>query len=160
MEEVDRAYKKKNACAQRLTMIYQNQAIEKEMAQNELEKQAIDDFYEEYKNKYTRKLEGWQEVIDMYAEQELQKIEEEKQYKEQQYRQQKEREKQKALRKARAQETASRTSDETKLKGVDVNVTVGTSETSVTMPVIASGKGAQMQTVSSTGITPTPSVKR
>ena len=52
------------------------------MAQNGLEKQAIDDLYEEYKNKYTRKLEGWQEVIDMYAEQELQKIEEEKQYKE------------------------------------------------------------------------------
>ena len=32
MKEVDRAYRKKNACAQRLTMIYQNQAIEKEMA--------------------------------------------------------------------------------------------------------------------------------
>ena len=49
-EDVDRAYKKKNACcSQRLTMIYQNQAIEKEMAQNDLEKQAINDFYEEYK---------------------------------------------------------------------------------------------------------------
>ena len=42
------------------------------MAQNELEKKAIDDFYEEYKNKYTRKLEGWKEVIDLYTEQELQ----------------------------------------------------------------------------------------
>ena len=52
------------------------------MAQYDLEYQAADDFYEEYKNKCTRKLEGWQEVIDMYAEQELQKIEEEKQYKE------------------------------------------------------------------------------
>ena len=29
------------------------------MAQNDLEKKAIDDFCEEYKNKYTRKLEGW-----------------------------------------------------------------------------------------------------
>ena len=37
-EEVDRAYKKKNACAQRLTMIYRYQAIEKEMAQNEFRK--------------------------------------------------------------------------------------------------------------------------
>ena len=82
-------------------MIYQNRAIEQEIAQNELERQAIDDFYEEYKNKYSRKLEGWQEIIDLYAEQELQKIEEEKQYKEQQYKQQKEREKQKALSKAR-----------------------------------------------------------
>ena len=66
---------------------------------NELEKQAIDDFYEEYKNKYTRKLKGWQEVTDLYAEQELQKIEE-KQYRGQQYRQHKEREKQNTLRKA------------------------------------------------------------
>ena len=45
----------------------------------------------------TRKLEGWQEVIDMYAEQELQKIEEEKQYKEQLYKQQKEKEMQAML---------------------------------------------------------------
>ena len=36
-EDVDRAYKKKNACSQRLTMIYQNQTIKKEMAQNDLE---------------------------------------------------------------------------------------------------------------------------
>ena len=28
-----------------------------------LEREAIDDFYEEYQNKYARKLEGWQEVI-------------------------------------------------------------------------------------------------
>ena len=106
MEEVGRAYKKKNACAQRLTIIYQNQAIEQEMAQNELEKQAID-FYEVYKKKYTRKLEGWQEIIDLYVEPELQKIEEEKQYKEQKYNQQKEKEKQKALRKARTQRSCS-----------------------------------------------------
>ena len=57
-----------------------------------MERQAIDHFYEEYKCKYTRKLEDWQEVIDMYADQELQKIEEEKRYKERQYLQQQERE--------------------------------------------------------------------
>ena len=50
--------KKKNACAQRLTMIYKNQEIEKEMAQNDLEREAIEDFYEEYRIKYARKLEG------------------------------------------------------------------------------------------------------
>ena len=31
-EEVDRAYKRKNDCVQRLTMIYRNQEIDKEMA--------------------------------------------------------------------------------------------------------------------------------
>ena len=49
-------------------MIYRNHDIEKEMAHNDLEKEAIEDFYEEYRLKYARKLEGWQEVIDMYAE--------------------------------------------------------------------------------------------
>ena len=39
------------------------------------------------------------------------------------------------------------------------NVTVETSEASVTLPVIASGKGAQTQMVFSTGITPTPTVR-
>ena len=73
--------------------------------------------------------------------------------------QQKERERQKALRKARTQETVSQSSEETKLKDVGVNVTVGTSETSVTLPVITSGKGAQTQTVSSTAIVPTPSIR-
>ena len=116
-------------------------------------------FMKSIKNKDTRKLECWQEVIDMYAEQEFQKIEEEKQYKEQQYRQQKEMERQNALRKARTQETVSRSSEETKLKDVGVNVTVRSSETSVTLSVITSGKGAQTQTVSSTGIAPTPSIR-
>ena len=37
-----------------------------------------------------RKLESWQEVIDMYAEQELQKAEEEKQYRDQKNKRQKE----------------------------------------------------------------------
>ena len=159
MEEVDRAYKKKNACAQRLTMIYQNQAFEQEMAQNEIEKQVIDDFYEEYKNKYFRKLEGWQEIIDLYSEQETQKIEEEKQYKEQEYKQQKEREKQKAVRKTRIPEVVPPASGETRLKGVCDNVLVETSKTSVTLPVITGGKGAQTQTVSSTGITCTHTVR-
>ena len=35
-------------------------------------------FYEGHRNKYARKLESWQEVIDMYTEQELQKIQERK----------------------------------------------------------------------------------
>ena len=73
-QEVDKAYKKKNACAQRLTTIYHNWNIKKELAQMDLERQSIDEFCEEYKKKYTRKLEGWQDVIDMYADQELQKI--------------------------------------------------------------------------------------
>ena len=74
---MDKAYKKKNACAQRLTTIYHNWNIEKELAKTDLERQMVNEFDEEYKKKYTRKLEGWQEVIDMYADQELVKIEEE-----------------------------------------------------------------------------------
>ena len=89
-QEVDKAYKKKNACVQRLTTIYHNWNIEKELAQMDLERQSIDEFNEEYKKKYTRKLEGWQDVIYMYADQELQKIEEEQKYKERQYLQQRE----------------------------------------------------------------------
>ena len=73
-QEVDKAYKKKNACAQRLMTIYCNWNIEKELVQMDLERQCVDEFYEEYKKKYTRKLEGWQDVIDMYADQEFQKI--------------------------------------------------------------------------------------
>ena len=53
------------------------------MAHNNLEKEAIEEFYEEYRLKYVRKLDSWQEVIDMYAEQELQKDEEERQWREQ-----------------------------------------------------------------------------
>ena len=70
----------------------------------------------------------------MNAEQELQMIEEEKQYKEQQYRQQKERERQKALTKERTQENFLKSSEETELKNVGVGVTMGTSATSVTLP--------------------------
>ena len=39
------------------------------------------------------------------------------------------------------------------------NVLVEMSETSVILPVITDGKGAQIQTVSSTGIPPTPTVR-
>ena len=88
-EEVNRAYKKKNACSQRLTLIYWNLDIEKKMAWNDLEKEAIDEFYEEYRFKYVRKLESWQEVIDMYAEQGLQKAEEDRQNWEKENKQQK-----------------------------------------------------------------------
>ena len=61
------------------------------MAQNDLEKEAIEEFYEEYRLKYVKKLESWQEVIDMYAEQELQKAKEERQNWEKKNKQQKER---------------------------------------------------------------------
>ena len=40
------------------------------MAHNNLENEAVEKFYEEYRLKYARKLESWQEIIDMYAEQE------------------------------------------------------------------------------------------
>ena len=83
--QVDRAYKKKAACSQWLTMIFQNWQKEKELAQNELEKEGIDDFYEGYRAKYAAKLLSWQDVIDMYGEQELQKIKEEKEMKEKAY---------------------------------------------------------------------------
>ena len=96
-EDMDRVYQK-NACSQRLTMVYRNQEIEKGMAHTDLEREAIDEFYEEYRNKYAGKLEGWQDVIDIYAEQELQKIGEKKQYKEQQYKQSREKKRQRALR--------------------------------------------------------------
>ena len=82
---MDRAYKKKAACSQWLTMIFQNWQKEKELAQNELEKEGIDDFYEEYRTKYAAKLLSWQDVIDMYGEQQLQKIKEEKEMKEKVY---------------------------------------------------------------------------
>ena len=84
-EQVDRAYKKKAACSQRLTSIFQNWQKEKELAQSELEKEGIDEFYEGYHAKYAAKLLSWQDVIDMYSEQELQKINEEKERKEQEY---------------------------------------------------------------------------
>ena len=101
-------------------MIYKNCDIEKEMAHTDLEREAIEDFYEEYRLKYARKLEGWQEVIDMYAEQELQKIEEEKQYKEQMYKQQKEKEMQTMLRATTAGRELPLDSAETEMKQLDV----------------------------------------
>ena len=80
-EQVDRAYKKKAACLQRITMIFQNWNKEKEPAQNDLEREGIDEFYEGYHAKYAAKLLSWQDVIDMYRDQELQKIQEEKEMK-------------------------------------------------------------------------------
>ena len=73
--------------------------------------------------------------------------------------QQKEGERQKALRKARTQESVYQSSEETKLKVVGVKVTMQTSTTSVTLPIVTSRKGAQMQTVSSTSIAPTASIR-
>ena len=57
--------------------------------------------------------------------------------------------------KARFQETVSQSSEETKLKAVGINVTVGTSETSVTLPVITSGKGAPTPSIRDSQITDT-----
>ena len=70
-EQVDRAYKKKATCSQRITTIFQNWNKEKELAQNDLEREGIDDFYEGYCAKYAAKLLSWQDVIDMYCDQEL-----------------------------------------------------------------------------------------
>ena len=55
----------------------------------------------------------------MYAEQELQKVEEEKQYKEQRYKQQKEREKQVMLRATAGQKGLPLDSAETEIKGLN-----------------------------------------
>ena len=84
-EQIDRAYKKKAACSQRITMIFQNWNKEKELAQNDLEREGIDEFYKGYCAKYAAKLLSWQDVIDMYHDQELQKIQEEKEMKEKAY---------------------------------------------------------------------------
>ena len=117
-QEVDKAYKNKNACTQRLTTVYHNWNIEKELAETDLERQTVDEFYEEDKKKYTRKLEGWQEVIDMYADQELQKIEEQK-YKERQYLQQRERERNITLNpKGRESVSFPKDQEETQVKAV------------------------------------------
>ena len=157
-EEVDRAYKKKNACTQRLTIIYQNHDIEKEMAHTDLEREAIEDFYEEYRLKYARKLGGWQEVIDMYAEQELQKIEEEKQYKEWMYKQQKEKEMQTMLRVMTAGRGLPLDSAETETKHLDVvtSIVAGVSQSRVT--TVTGSMSTSTMLVSSTHIAPTPSV--
>ena len=128
------------------------------MAQNELERGAIDDFYEKYQNKYTRKLEGWQEVIDMYAEQELQKIEEEKQYKEQRYRQQREKERQRIFKCSTVPEKMSLVGAETELKSVDTEVSMTVSVPGVSVPFVTCGTGTHTQPVSSTNIAPTPHI--
>ena len=57
-------------------MIFQNWNKEKELAQNDLEREGIDEFYKGYCAKYAAKLLSWQDVIDMYHGQELQKIQE------------------------------------------------------------------------------------
>ena len=139
-------------------MIYQNHDIEKEMAHADLEREAIEDFYEEYRLKYARRLEGWQEVIDMYVEQELQKIEEEKQYKEQKYRQQKEKEMQTMLRVMTAGRELPQASAETETKQIDVvtSMVAGVSRSRVT--TVTGSMSTSTMLVSSTHIAPTPSV--
>ena len=123
--------------------------MKKKWLKNDLEREVIDDFCEEYQNKYAGKLEGWQDVIDMYVEQELQKIEEEKQYKEQRYRQQKEKEKQKILKSSTVPEKVSLVGAETELKSVDTEGSMTVSAPGVNVFFAASGTGTHTQLVSS-----------
>ena len=159
-DEVDREYKTKNACSQRLTMIYKNRDIEKEMVHTDLEREVIEDFYDKYHLKYVKKLDGWLEVIDMYAEQELQKIEEEKQYKEQRYKPQKEREKQAMLRAAAGQKELCLDSAETEIEGLDtVTLTyMPSSVPSTRVTIVSSITGASTQLVLSTHVVSTTSI--
>ena len=94
----------------------------------------------------------------MYAEQELQKIEEEKQYKEQRYRQQREMEKQRILKSSTGAEKVFLVGAETELKSVDTVVSMTISTPGVSVPFITHGTGAHTQLVSSTNIAPTPCV--
>ena len=130
------------------------------MVHTDLEREAIEDFYDKYHLKYVKKLDGWQEVIDMYAEQALQKIEEEKQYKEQRYKQQKEREKQAMLRAAAGQKELPLDSAETKIEGLDtVTLTsMPSSVPSTRVTIVSSITGASTQHVLSTHVVPTPSI--
>ena len=77
-----------------------------------------------------------------------------KKYKEQKYKQKQEKERQRALRRATGQEKMSPIGDETRLKSVDTEVTIKTSEPPVTVSFVASRKGAHTQLVFSTGIVP------
>ena len=148
-EEVDRAYKKKAACSQRITMIFQNWNKEKELAQNDLEREGIDEFYEGYHAKYAAKLLDWQDVIDMYHDQELQKIQGEKEMKEKAYYDQNSRERKKST----VEPTLSRPteSEQTRLKGPVITESSGSS-----VPHIHT----ETRTVSSTGMVSMPTTHR
>ena len=148
-EQVDRAYKKKAACSQRITTIFQNWNKEKELAQNDLEREGIDDFYEGYCAKYATKLLSWQDVIDMYHDQELQKIQEEKEMKEKAYYDQNSRERKKST----VEPTLPRPteSEQTRLKGVVITDSLGSS-----VPCIHT----ETRMVSSTGTVSTPTTHR
>ena len=148
-EQVDRAYKKKAACSQRITTIFQNWNKEKELAQNDLEREGIDEFYEGYHAKYATKLLSWQDVIDMYRDQELQKIQEEKEMKEKAYYDQNSRERKKST----VEPTLPRPteSEQTRLKGVVIMDSSGSS-----VPCIHT----ETRMVSSTGMVSMPTTHR
>ena len=148
-EQVDRAYKKKATCSQRITTIFQNWNKEKELAQNDLEREGIDDFYEGYHAKYAAKLLSWQDVIDMYHDQELQKIQEEKEMKEKAYYDQNSRERKKST----VEPTLSRPteSEQTRLKGAVITDSLGSS-----VPCIHT----ETRMVSSTGTVSMPTTHR
>ena len=150
-EEVDRAYKKKNACSQRLTLIYQNLEIEKDMACNNLEKEAIEEFYDEYRLKYVKQLESSQEVCDMYVEQE-----EEIQYREQKNKLQKERTT--MLKVTASQREFLLTGAETEIKQTDNVTSVFGSLPSTRATAISVPTGAVTHLVSSTCMVPSPSI--
>ena len=149
-EQVDRAYKKKAACSQRITTIFQNWNKEKELAQNDLEREGIDEFYEGYHAKYAAKLLSWQDdVIDMYHNQELQKIQEENEMKEKAYYDQNSRERKKST----VEPTLSgpTESEQTRLKGTVIMESLRSS-----VPCIHT----ETRTVSSAGTVSTPTTRR
>ena len=88
----------------------------------------------------------------MYADQELQKIEEECKYKGKQYLQQKEKAQYTQLQRVRVPPASQKSSEETQMKTVDTECEV---ITTVSTPL---GLDTQTQTVSSTNIVPTPQV--
>ena len=148
-EQVDRAYKKKATCSQRITTIFQNWNKEKELAQNDLEREGIDEFYEGYHAKYAAKLLSWQDVIDMYHDQELQKIQEEKEMKEKAYYDQNSRERKKST----VEPTLSRPteSEQTRLKGPVIMDSSGSSVSDIY---------TETRMVSSTGTVSMPTTHR
>lgn len=102
-------------------------------------------------NKYAFRLEGWQEVIDMYADQVLQKNEEEERYKEQ-YWQQKACEEREAERSS-LEGARPQYSEETEHNGI----TTGADGSDSVIPLSTISRVvAQTQMESNTGIVATP----
>ena len=127
------------------------------MVHNNLEKGVIEEFFEEYRLKYVRKLESWQEIIDMYAEQELQKAKEESQYRKQKNKQQKERTT--MLKVTASQRELLLTGVETEIEQTDHVTSVFGNLPSTRVPAISVPFGAVTHLVSSTCMVPSPSIE-